>query len=46
MDAAADQYEIQASLFARAVLDGVEVAVPVEDAIGNMKVIEAILAAG
>jgi len=42
----ADQYEIQASLFARAVLDGVEVAVPVEDAIGNMKVIEAILAAG
>jgi predicted dehydrogenase len=40
---AADQYSIQASLFARSVLDDIEVPVPVEDAIANLKVIEAIL---
>ena len=40
----ADQYSIQASSFARAVLEGAEVAVPVDDAIANMRVIEAILA--
>jgi predicted dehydrogenase len=39
----ADQYSIQASLFARAVLEGTEVPVPVEDAVANLKVIEAIL---
>jgi len=44
--APADQYSIQASLFARAVLEGTEVPVPVEDAVANMRVIEAILATG
>ena len=39
----ADQYSIQASLFARAVLEDTPVPVPVEDAIANLKVIEAIL---
>jgi len=43
--APADQYTIQADLFARAVLDDTAVAVPVSDAVGNMRVIEAILAA-
>ena len=42
----ADQYSIQASLFARAVLEGTGVPGPVEDAVANMKVIEAILATG
>jgi predicted dehydrogenase len=42
----ADQYAIQAAAFADAVLDGTEVAVPPEDAIGNLKVIDAILAVG
>ncbi len=41
---AADQYTIQASLFARAILDDTEVSVPIEDAIANMRVIETILA--
>jgi predicted dehydrogenase len=39
-----DQYTIQASLFAKAVLDDTEVPVPIGDAIANMRVIEAILA--
>jgi len=39
----ADQYTIQAELFARAVLDGTAVPVPVEDAVSNMRVIETIL---
>jgi len=43
---AADQYSIQATLFARAVLDGTEVPVPVRDAVANLQVIEAILASG
>ncbi len=42
--AAEDQYTIQASLFAQAVLDDTPVSVPVSDAIANMKVIETILA--
>ena len=42
----ADQYSIQASAFSRAVLENTEVPVPIEDAIANMKVIEAILATG
>jgi len=41
---AADQYTIQASLFAQAILDDSDVPVPVDDAIANMRVIEAILA--
>jgi predicted dehydrogenase len=40
----ADQYTIQAELFARAVLDDTEVPVPIDDAIANMRVIETILA--
>ena len=38
-----DQYTIQASLFAKAVLDDTSVPVPVSDAVANMAVIEAIL---
>jgi predicted dehydrogenase len=41
---AVDQYTIQASLFAQAVLDDTDVPVPISDAIANMQVIEAILA--
>lgn len=39
----ADQYTIQAELFAQAVLDDTEVPVPIEDAIANLRVIETIL---
>ena len=39
----ADQYTIQAELFAQAILDDTPVAVGIEDAIANMAVIEAIL---
>ena len=38
----ADQYTMQGDAFARAVLDNTEVPVPLEDAIRNMAVIEAI----
>ena len=38
----ADQYTMQGDAFARAVLDNTEVPVPLEDAIANMAVIEAI----
>jgi predicted dehydrogenase len=41
---AVDQYTIQASLFAQAVLDDTDVPVPIDDAIANMRVIETILA--
>jgi len=41
-----DQYSIQASAFARAVLGDTAVPVPAEDAVANMKVIEGILATG
>jgi len=41
---AADQYTIQARLFAQAILDDTEVLVPIEDAVANMRVIETILA--
>lgn len=37
-----DQYTLQGDAFSKAVLDGTEVPVPVEDAIQNMAVIEAI----
>ncbi len=40
----ANQYTIQAELFARAVLDGTEVPVPPSDAVANMRVVEAVLA--
>lgn len=37
-----DQYMIQAELFARAIIDGTPVPTPIEDAVANMRVIEAI----
>jgi len=37
-----DQYTLQGDAFSKAVLEGGEVPVPVEDAIANMAVIEAI----
>jgi predicted dehydrogenase len=37
-----DQYTLQGDAFSKAVLDGAEVPVPLEDAIANMAVIEAI----
>lgn len=43
---ASDVYAIQAELFANAVLDDLPVPVPVSDAVANMRVIEAVLAAG
>ena len=39
----ADQYEIQAERFAAAVLDGTPVPIPPADAVGNLRVIEALL---
>jgi predicted dehydrogenase len=42
----ADQYALQATAFARAVLAGEPMLAPAADAIGNMKVIDAILATG
>jgi predicted dehydrogenase len=39
---ACDQYTLQADAFSRAILDDTEVPVPIEDAIENMAVIEAI----
>jgi predicted dehydrogenase len=41
----ADQYEVQGDLFSRAVLEDSEVPIPPEDAVANMRVIEAVLAA-
>jgi predicted dehydrogenase len=41
-----DQYTLQGDAFSRAVLEGGEVPVPVEDAIKNMRVIEAIFRSG
>lgn len=43
---AADQYMIQGDAFSRAVQENSEVPVPLEDALANMKVIEAVLRAG
>ena len=42
----ADQYTIQGDAFSRAVLDHTDVPVPLENALGNMLVIEAILKSG
>jgi predicted dehydrogenase len=42
----ADQYTIQGDAFARAILDNTEVPVPLENALENMRVIEAVLHAG
>ena len=38
----ADQYTLQGDAFARAIRQGTEVPVPLEDSIGNMAVIDAI----
>lgn len=40
-----DQYTLQADAWARALLDGEDVPVPLEDALGNMKVMAALLEA-
>jgi predicted dehydrogenase len=41
-----DQYTIQGDLFSQAVLNDTEVPTPLEDAVANMKVIEAIVRSG
>jgi predicted dehydrogenase len=41
-----DQYTLQGDAFSRAIREGGEVPVPLEDAIGNMAVIEAVFRAG
>lgn len=41
-----DQYTLQGDAFSRAVMEGGEVPVPVEDAIKNMRVIEAVFRSG
>jgi predicted dehydrogenase len=40
---AVDQYTVQGDMFSRAILEGGEVPTPLEDSVGNMAVIEAIL---
>ncbi|HEX6843668.1 MAG TPA: Gfo/Idh/MocA family oxidoreductase [Actinomycetota bacterium] len=40
-----DQYTVQAEAFAASVLDGVPLPTPIEDALGNLRTIEAIFAA-
>lgn len=40
----ADQYAIQADLFSRAILDGLPTPTPLEDALANMRVIDAVFA--
>ena len=40
-----DQYTIQGDLFSKAIREGGEVPTPLEDSLGNMAVIEAILRA-
>ncbi len=44
--ATANQYTIQGDLFSKAILDGAEVPVPLENALSNMAVIEAVLRSG
>jgi predicted dehydrogenase len=39
-----DQYTIQGDEFARAIMDGTSVPTPIEDAVGNMKVMETLVA--
>ncbi len=41
--ASCNQYTIQADRFSRAVLDGVEVALPLEDSVRNMRVLDALV---
>jgi predicted dehydrogenase len=44
--AVCDQYTIQGDLFSEAILKGTLVPTPIEDAVGNMRVIEAIVKSG
>jgi predicted dehydrogenase len=44
--AAADAYTLQADAFARAILDGTELWATVDDAVANLRVIEAVLGSG
>ena len=37
-----DQYGIQADLFSRAILDDTDVLTPIQDAVANMRVIDAL----
>jgi predicted dehydrogenase len=41
-----DQYTVQAETFARAILEDTPVPVPIDDALGNLRIIETILGAG
>ncbi len=41
-----DQYTIQGDLFSEAIINDTDVPTPIEDAVGNMQVIEAIVASG
>ena len=41
-----DQYRIQGDHFAEAILNDAPVPIPLEDAVGNMEVIDAIVASG
>ncbi|HVX14392.1 MAG TPA: Gfo/Idh/MocA family oxidoreductase [Pirellulales bacterium] len=41
-----DQYTVQGELFSRAVLDDTPVPIPIEDAVANMRVIEAMVRSG
>jgi predicted dehydrogenase len=41
-----DQYTLQGDLFAEAVLNDTPVPTPIEDAVRNMEVIEAVVSAG
>jgi predicted dehydrogenase len=43
---ACDQYTLQGDAFSRAILDDTQVPVPIEDAIRNMAVIEAVFRSG
>jgi predicted dehydrogenase len=44
--AAVDQYTLQGDAFARAIQENLEVPVPLENALGNMKVIDAAFRSG
>jgi predicted dehydrogenase len=41
-----DQYTVEAEAFSRAILDGQPAPIPLEDAIANMKVIDAVFRSG
>ncbi len=43
---ATNQYTIQGDLFSKAILENTAVPTPLEDAVNNMKIIEAILQSG